>query len=436
MIGTLIRIYMTTLRRDRVALIMRFVLPIAFFTIFALVFGGRGGGVGKLDVALVELAPGQVSHAIAQSLGGEGSLRILTRTRLHPNTRDTTTVAIDTTRARALVHEGDVSAAVILPAGLDTTFLSFGARKPTFRVWHDPSNPVAAQMVSGLLQKAVFMSLPDALLSRGQELLDRAGNAVPARWRTIAQDALTQLHADADTLPAAAGASADSTKRRRPLDPSAIVNVDVEAVVGRNRGADMISFYAAGIAVMFLLFASSAAAGTLLDEVDSGTLERVLGTRVGMGGLLLGKGAQIAAMGALQIVVMFTYAMLVFHLDLPGHLAGFAVMTVVTACTAAAFGLFLASLARTREQLGGISTLIILTLSAVGGSMFPRFLMSDWMQKAGLVAFNTWALDGFTKVFWREAPLPALLPQVGVLLVWTLAFAIGARVMARRWEQV
>ena len=111
-------------------------------------------------------------------------------------------------------------------------------------------------------------------------------------------------------------------------------------------------------------------------------------------------------------------------------------MTVITAATAAAFGLFLATLSRTREQLGGLSTLLILTLSAIGGSMFPRFLMSDWMQKAGLVAFNTWALDGYTKVFWREAPLVALAPQLGVLLAWLLAFAIGARLLARRWEQV
>ena len=41
MIGTLIRIHWITLQRDRVAQVMRFVLPIAFFTIFALVFGGR-----------------------------------------------------------------------------------------------------------------------------------------------------------------------------------------------------------------------------------------------------------------------------------------------------------------------------------------------------------------------------------------------------------
>ena len=40
---------------------------------------------------------------------------------------------------------------------------------------------------------------------------------------------------------------------------------------------------------MFLLFSVSGASGSLLDEVDSGTLDRVLSTRVGMSGLLTGK---------------------------------------------------------------------------------------------------------------------------------------------------
>lgn len=42
--------------------------------------------------------------------------------------------------------------------------------------------------------------------------------------------------------------------------------------------------------------------------------------------------------------------------------------------------------ARAREQLSGISTIIILVMSAIGGSMFPRFLMSETMQKVGLLA--------------------------------------------------
>jgi ABC-2 type transport system permease protein len=185
---------------------------------------------------------------------------------------------------------------------------------------------------------------------------------------------------------------------------------------------------------MFLLFSVSGAGGTLLDEVDSGTLDRVLSTRVGMGGLLLGKWLFLALIGVVQLTVMFLWGRIAFGLDLFGHLPGFFVMTCVTAGAAAGFGLMLATLARTRAQLSGMSTIIILTMSALGGSMFPRFLMSESMQKVGLVTFNAWALDGYLKVFWRDAPVWQLWPQVLVLSALAAVFMALARTFARRWE--
>ena len=94
----------------------------------------------------------------------------------------------------------------------------------------------------------------------------------------------------------------------------------------------------------------------------------------------------------------------------------------------------LASVTRTRAQLGAFSTLIILTMSALGGSMFPRFLMPDAMRKVGLFTFNSWAIDGYTKVFWRDEPVGHLGPQVAVLVASGLVLFMMARWFARRWE--
>jgi ABC-2 type transport system permease protein len=160
----------------------------------------------------------------------------------------------------------------------------------------------------------------------------------------------------------------------------------------------------------------------------------VLSTRVGMSGLLTGKWLFISLLGMLQLTVMFLWGRLAFGLDLFHHLPGFVVMTAFTAAAAAGFGLMLATLARTRAQLSGMSTIVILTMSSLGGSMFPRFLMSETMQKLGLLTFNAWALDGYLKVFWRDAAIWQLWPQVLVLAVLTAVFLGLARTFARRWE--
>ena len=125
---------------------------------------------------------------------------------------------------------------------------------------------------------------------------------------------------------------------------------------------------------------------------------------------------------------------LAFGLPLTSHLAGFVIVTIFTAAAAAAFGLVLATLSRSRAQLSGLSTIIILAMAAVGGSMFPRFLMSETMQKFGLLTFNGWALDAYLKVFWRELPLVELWPQLAVLAALAAIFLMTSRLLARRWE--
>ena len=78
--------------------------------------------------------------------------------------------------------------------------------------------------------------------------------------------------------------------------------------------------------------------------------------------------------------------------------------------------------------------MLVLTMSALGGSMVPRYLMSDSLQKIGLFTFNAWAIDGYDKIFWRELPVNALAPQLAVLTLSGVVFLSLARLLAVRWE--
>ena len=204
----------------------------------------------------------------------------------------------------------------------------------------------------------------------------------------------------------------------------------------------MIAYYAAGIGVMFLLFSMAGAGGALIEENESGTMERLLSTRITMGQVLAGKWLFLTLTGLTQISVMFLWAAFVFHLELftPARLAGFAAMAITTAAAAAGFGLVLATSCKTRAQLSGISTIIVLVMSALGGSMVPRFVMPKFMETTALFTFNGWALDGFLKVFWYgEATatigqtLVSLIPQLGMLTTLCVIFLQAARFLSRRW---
>ena len=385
MIPTLIGNSWKALARDRGAQVLAFIVPIAFFSIFAVIFGPRGSsvtGTSRISVAIADESGTAKSRALVTALAADSGLKVSTTSSAEggPANRSITRAL-----AMQMVRSGEVSVGLVLPAGVDSSMLSFGGGHARALVLHDPSDPVAAKMVEGLLQRAAL----------------RAGG-IPG------------LGGDPDTM--------------MPL------RYEEQAVLGEKRDSPMIAFYAAGIAVMFIMFSAAGAGGVLIEETESGTLERVLTTGLGMTGLLASKWLYLTTLACAQIVVMFTWGMLVFRLPLLAHLPGFAIMTVCTAGAAAAFGLVLATLSRTRQQLSGLANLIVLSLNAIGGSMFPRFLMSETLQKISLVGFNAWALDGYLKVFWRQAPMAALLPQVGALLGFTVLFLLLARRFARRWE--
>jgi ABC-2 type transport system permease protein len=219
-----------------------------------------------------------------------------------------------------------------------------------------------------------------------------------------------------------------------PTSVGTLLDVNTRDVLGASKANPRIAFSAAGLGVMFLLFIAAAAGGAIIDEAENGTLDRILSSRVSMTQLLLGKLLYLVGLSTAQLIVTFTWGAFVFGVELRKHMVGFLIMTIATSLATSAFGLLLAAICRTRNQLAALSNLTVLTMSALGGSMFPRFLMPEKLQKLGLITINGWALDGFLKVFWREEPLIRLWPQVTVLVVGAAMIFTAARLVARKWE--
>jgi len=422
MISAIVRTAFVSLRRDRGALALSFILPVVFFSIFAVIFGGRRDSTPKIHVIVVDEDHSPASERLAKGVEAESSLKVQRRPDAVKNVEQPEYTAAT---AEAAVKDGVAPVAVIIPHGFGENPIAFGPRdesRPTIQLLEDSSDMVAPQMINGLLQKVAMTTLPDVMAEQGSKYLDRLAG-LTAEQRQRIEEGIQFLREREESGAAASGGG-----------DGGIVAVSSRAVVGENKKNPMVSFYAAAIGVMFLLFTASGAAGALLDEAESGTLDRVLSSHVTMTSLLLGKLTYNSLLAFAQLVVMFLWGWAVFKLDLWSHVPGFIVMGVFTSVAVAAFGLLLASMCHTRAQLGALSTLVILVMSSIGGSMFPRFLMPEAMQKAGFFTINAWAIDGFTKVFWRDRPVTELWPQVLVLAGIAIALFVIARRVARKWE--
>ena len=422
MISAIVRTAMVSLRRDRGALVLSFILPVVFFSIFAVIFGGHDS-TPKVKVLLVDEDHSRISQRLVQGLEREGSLVVITRPAPVKGAEQPDFTA---STAEAAVKAGTAPAALIIPLGFGQNPISFGpadGNRPGIQLLEDSSDTVAPQIIFGLIQKVAMTSMPDLMAEQGSKYLDQFAGGLTREQHDRLDESFRRLRERRESGVAAPDSGSGG-----------IIAVTARAVVGENKNNPMVSFYAAAIGVMFLLFTASGAAGALLDEAESGTLDRVLSSRVTMTTLLLGKLTFNSLLAFAQLVLMFLWGWAVFKLDFWSHIPGFVVMGICTAVAVAAFGILLASVCRTRAQLGAVSTLVILVMSSIGGSMFPRFLMPEAMQKAGLLTINAWAIDGFTKVFWRDEPVSHLWPQVLVLLGIAIVLFAIARRLARRWE--
>jgi ABC-2 type transport system permease protein len=415
MILAVVRTHFARLKRDRAALVLSFVVPIVFFSVFAAIFGGARNATPRIRLIVVDEDRSENSRRLTAALGSERALNVL----LSPVPPAAPSGPFDRASAEQAVRAGTAPLALILPKGFGSAPVGFGPAtpgQPKLLLLADTSDPVAPQVVTGLIQKVSMTAMPDAMARMGIDQVDRWGGGLTAEQRAKLEENVRTLRQASPSAGAGSG----------------VVAVEVRDVLGETKKNPTSALLASGLGVMFLLFSATGAGGALIEEAESGTLDRILSTRVTMSRLLLGKLTYLSIVAVLQLTVMFVWGEMFFGLELHRHIPGFLIMTVVTALAASAFGLLLAAVSRSRMQLVAISNLSILVMSALGGSMVPRYLLSENVQKLGLITLNAWAIDGFIKVFWREEPLVNLWPQAAVLLAAAAALFTAARRVARR----
>ena len=424
--GTLLRIGWLNLRRDRVALALVFALPILFFSIFATVFAGQGDTpTSRIRVGVVDEDHSELSERLVEGLRKESGLRVRT-------TVDAAGAGpvLDRAAGERLVRNGDVPVAVVIPKGMGEAFAKngfAGSSGPPIQLLSDVSDRIAPQMVLGLLQKVTMTAAPDLLMQGGMRQFEQYAGAMTPQQKAAVDQWMPQLKAQGQ-----AGTGASSPEAAGGMG----VRVEVVDVMRTDdRRVSLVSFYAAGIGVMFLLFSAVAGAGSaLLDEVESGTLERLLSTNIGMTGLLGGKWILLTLIG---------FAAADRHVSL-GHGRLRAAVVLAPARLRGDDGRDRVgsggARSRARDARAHACAAVRLLDDSdpddVGARRQHVPAVSDEREHAEdrVADVQRVGLDGYLKVFWRQAAVWQLWPQVLVLGGLTAVFLAAARMLARRWE--
>ena len=230
-----------------------------------------------------------------------------------------------------------------------------------------------------------------------------------------------------------AGDDAAETDNTSGGGMTGFVDIRVVDVLGEEKDNPVFSHQVAGVLTMFMLFTVAASGGSLLRERQNGTIRRIMISATRPVDYLLGKYLAFFLIAYLQTWVMLIAGWLIFRVDIISPLPSLAVFGALVALAATSFGMVLASVCRSVEQVSSISTLVILVMSSIGGSMMPRSIMPAAMQRLGDFTFNGWAMEGFTGIFWYGKDLSGIaLPCLVMTGLALVLFGIAARLFSSK----
>lgn len=425
-------------RRDRIGMLLGFALPAGLVLVFGFIMTfvmGEDGAMGRAELWIADRDGSAASRAFVADLRESEVLRV--RPRLDQDGAPSE-AAPDAAKARAMIADGDAHHVLVIGEGFGAAMAA--GEDPPLDLLRDPGRAMEDQFVRIGLMSAWLQQTE----GRGwMRMLDRqmqdSGMPEPARalLRRISEQQYDLIREHAATSEGEAGAAP-------AFDLGAAMNAMVplradEEIAPPERSAD-VGFMQAqsvgGIAVMMLMFGMVACGSTLLRERETGTLRRLLASPMSPSGILLGKWLFTFLIGLAQLLFLFLLGELAFGIGVFRDPLTLLIHSLAVTAAVSAFGILVAAWARTTKQAEGVSTLVILVMSCLGGSWFPlqAFAVPLPVELAMKSTLTHWAVSGYQGILWHglEWSDPAMLRKLAVLLAFTLCAGLAAQALFRK----
>jgi ABC-2 type transport system permease protein len=337
--------------RSRAFLIQTVLLPFVLTLIIGMALGS-GKALEDVPVALVAEASALVDRL-------EASLT---------STKVIKVIRLSDAEAREAVRNGRAVAMIHIPDGLERRLLRRTVQNDV-KLIGDPAR--SEQFV--LIEQLVRTNL--TALEAGRAAVLGAVEALKPE--------------DATQLGQALERSSQAVTTALAKSPVTFTN---STASGRAQG--FFTYFAVAFGVMFTLLSATNGAGGVLDEVERGTITRLLGSPLGAPLLFFSKFLALLVIALTQLGLYMLLTTLLFSASwgtLPLVLLGL----LATATAAAGFGAIVAGLAQSHEQVNVIGMVLTLGMGLLGGSIWPIETLPGPVQFLSRFTYNRWAIETF-----------------------------------------
>ena len=353
------------LRRDPFSFAAWLGIPLILAVLMNMVFG-RAPAMPHGVLLVADNDNSMVSATMVAAFGHESLSRMLTVEK------------VTTDQGRARIDQGDGSALLIIPSGLQ-------------QAW--------------LLHQPYHLKL---LTNPAQRILPR-----------IIEESLSTI--------------LDESFFATRLDRANRPHVEIESVVLRQQlqYRTFAAVFFPGLIFMALLLVTNALAGEIWTERSLGTLRRVATMPVRLGTFLAGRLLFVALI--LSAIAVAGLAAVLWLAGVPlSSLPAAALWIVLSGLVFFMLFLLVALYGSGQRGANLLGNLVALPLALIGGSFFPFESMPQWMAAIGKRTPNGWAVVQFRAIlFGSENALEMTWAAAGLVIAGAVAFTLALRRMRR-----
>jgi ABC-2 type transport system permease protein len=383
------------LRRDRRALIVLIVLPMAFICILGLTTGrllGWRENNQLLNLCVVNSDGSELSNRLTENLSNIDGIQMVPAKNLE--------------QAQALLEEGEASAVVEIGKGFQAK-----ARALTPRQFFDPSSQ---QLRLELRDLDLSVSSSPAM-AMVRSVVDQL--VLLSAIRVVLPDVAERLNIFPSIGEAISNSETSSDEE------SSSKNEARETSSEASNGNEVYQTIVPAYTVMFAFFLVNIMARSFIAERELGTLKRLHMAPISGFQIVIGKTLPFLLISLVQCGALFLFGRLLFGMSWGANPWLLLPVMISTSLSATGLGLLVATLVRTDSQVSAYANFLVITLAGISGCFMPREWLPEGMQTFSLATPHAWALIAYDHVLNEGAPkIATIAKSCGALLGFAVLF--------------
>ena len=218
----------------------------------------------------------------------------------------------------------------------------------------------------------------------------------------------------------------EAWKYKKPMDVASSV-----AKTGSGSSYDNLKHSMIGFSLFFSMYTMVFGIGTILNDRQYKTWQRMLISPVSKASILGGSMVVAYLTGAIQIGVLILGGKYLLGVDWGSSILGVLMVAGSFVFTVTSMGLLLSGVVKTHGQLSSITPVVLTSTSMLGGCMWPLEIVNNKLLLfLAELTPQKWAMQGMESIASKGMGLSAaVFPTIVLLAMGAIFFAAGVKIM-------